>query len=253
MRWNRNLKLAVVFGLALLSTWEACATTHIRLAVGEWAPYTSQEDAQGKLLEEVTSRAFELEGITVEYAYFPWKRSYVLALNGEMDGTLPWNNSAERSQQFHVPMTSLVKDENVFFHLKSTPFDWNRLEDIRNYRVGVTIGYQEEAAYKAAGIRADAVSSEELNFKKMRLGRIDVYQTSKQVGYVTLAKIFTPAELSLFTHHPKVVYESEFFVLFSRKTARGKYLAERFDAGLRKLKASGEYDRILARLKKVPR
>ena len=229
------------------------ATETIRLAVGEWAPYTSQSDAQGKLLEEVTSQALGLEGISVEYVYYPWKRSYLLAASGEFDGTLPWNKSAERSQLFFFPRASLIKDENVFFHLKTTRFDWTQLEDLRNFRVGVTIGYQEEASYKAAGIKAEAVSSEELNFRKMRLGRIDVYQTSRHVGYDTLAKLFTPTEMGLFTHHPKVVYESEYYVLFSKKTPRGKHLAERFDSGLKKLKSSGEYDKILSRLKKAPR
>lgn len=253
MRWLRDFKLATVLCTLLVTGASTCATETVRLAVGEWAPYTSQTDLQGKLLEEVTARAFKLEGIAVQFTYYPWKRSYLLAASGEYDGTLPWNKSPERNQLFFFPNASLVKDENVFFHLKTTSFDWTRLDDLRNYRVGVTIGYQEEASYKAAGISAEAVSSEELNFRKMRIGRLDVYQTSKHVGYDTLAKLFGPVELGLFTHHPKVVYESEYYVLFSKKTKRGKFLADRFDSGLKKLKDSGEYDKILAKLKKAPR
>lgn len=77
------------------------------------------------------------------------------------------------------------------------------------------------------------------------LGRIDVYQTSKNVGYATIAKQFTPAEARRFTHHPKVVEQSEYYILFSKKTPHGQALARRFDAGMVKLKQSGAYDRII--------
>ena len=243
------MKLVLSLCLILQMMVTAYAGETVRLAVGDWAPYTSETDVDGKLLEKVTRQAFALEGITVEYAYFPWKRSYLVASNGEFDGTLPWNKTQERVKDFIFPKTSLLKDENVFFHLKSTPFDWTKLDDLKRYRVGVTMGFREEAIYKAQGIQAEVVTSEDLNFKKMRVGRIDVYQTSSRVGYVTLKKTFNAQEASLLTHHPKVVSESEYFVLFSRATPRGQTLADRFDSGLKKLKANGGYDKIMAEFK----
>lgn len=243
------MKLLVLLCLMLQIVATGHASETVRLAVGEWAPYTSETDAEGKLLEKVTTQALALEGISVEYTYFPWKRSYLVAANGEFDGTLPWNKTEERAKEFVFPKTSLLKDENVFFHLKSTPFSWTKLEDLKRYRMGVTMGFKEEAIYKAQGIAAEVVTSEDLNFKKMRVGRIDVYQTSKRVGYVTLKKTFGQQETSVFTHHPKVVSESEYFVLFSRATPRGQYLADKFDAGLKKLKASGGYDKIMVETK----
>ena len=243
------MRLLVSLCLVLQMVANGYAGETVRLAVGEWAPYTSETDAEGKLLEKVTTQALALEGISVEYTYFPWKRSYLVAANGEFDGTLPWNKTEERVKEFVFPKTSLLKDENVFFHLKSTPFTWTKLEDLKRYRMGVTMGFKEEAIYKAQGIAAEVVTSEDLNFKKMRVGRIDVYQTSKRVGYVTLKKTFGQQDASVFTHHPKVVSESEYFVLFSRATPRGQYLADKFDAGLKKLKASGGYDKIMAETK----
>lgn len=242
-------KLVCALSLVLQMMAAASASETVRLAVGEWAPYTSDTDPEGKMLEKVTRQAFALEGIHVEYAYFPWQRSYLLAANGDFDGTMPWNKTDARLKDFYFPKTSLLKDENVFFHLKTVPFDWATLEDLKRYRVGVTIGFKEEAIYKSKGIPADMVNSEELNFRKMRVGRIDVYQTSKRVGYVTLKKTFGHQDASLFTHHPKIVSESEFFILFSKATQRGQYLADRFDAGLKKLKANGTYDKILAEFK----
>ena len=229
-----------------LSAAPVFAVDTVRLAVGEWVPYTSEVHPEGRMLQTVVTEAFKLEGVSVVYGYFPWKRSYIQAEMGEYDGTFPWNKTPERVKAFHFPKLSLVKDESVFFHLKSTPFDWQTLQDLKKFRVGVTLGYKEEISFKEQGILAEVVPTEELNFRKMLLGRIDVYQTSKSVGYSTINAMFSPEEAKLFTHHPKPVSQGEYFVLFSKKTPRGQELAAKFDEGLKKLKASGAYAKIMS-------
>ncbi|MBF0452089.1 MAG: ABC transporter substrate-binding protein [Candidatus Magnetomorum sp.] len=235
----------VIFFIVTFSSI-SIANEVVRLAIGDWSPYTSKSDTKGKLLEKVVTEAFKLEQIDVNYFYFPWKRSFVLAKKGDYDGTFPWNKTNERDNEFYIHKHSLIKDEGVYFHLKSKSFDWNTIEDLKKYKVGVTIGYKQEKTYKDKGILADAVVSEALNFKKIMAGRIDVYQTSKDVGYATIHQLFSPDQAKLFTTHPKPVEESEYFILFSRKSPKGKYFSEKFDAGLMKLKESGAYDRIIA-------
>ena len=186
-----------------------------------------------------------MEGISVIYNYFPWKRSYVKVRLGKFDGTFPWNKTEDRKREFYTNKLPLYKDEGVYFHLKDNDFNWNTIDDLKKYIIGVTIGYNHEKLYKEHGIIAESVASEELNFKKMLLGRIDVYRTSKNVGYETIKKLFSPEDAERFTHHPKVSEENDYFILFSRNTSNGKYFAEQFDSGLKQLKASGAYDKIV--------
>lgn len=241
-------KIIFFISLYLCCTLSAFSEeTVVKLAIGEWAPFTSEKEQNGKLAEEVVSAAFGLEGIRVEYAYFPWARSMAMTENGDYDGTFPWLKTADRMEIFHPSQNSLIQDEGVFFHLKTTPFDWKTLEDLKKYRVGVTIGYANEGIYKKAGIKADAVPKEELNFKKMLGDRIDVYQTSKAVGYYMINKFFTPAEATQFTHHPTPTAMDNYYILFPKKSPKAKFFNEKFDSGFAKLKASGEYDRILAK------
>ena len=237
------------FWCVVLALQVGCAFANevVKLAIGEWVPFTSEADPKSKLLEKVVSEAFKLEGMEVQYDYFPWKRSYLTVEKGEHDGTFPWNRTEERDRNFVLHKQSLVKDDSVYFHLKTTAFKWDVIEDLRQYRVGSTLGYRNEATYKEKGIPFESVATEELNFKKMLLGRVDVYGTSKIVGYATINKLFTPQEAKLFTHHPKPYSGGEYFILFSKvNEARSKTLADKFDAGLKKLKASGGYDRIFA-------
>lgn len=229
----------------LLIPYSTFANETVRFAIGEWAPYTSVNDARGRLLENIVTEAFKREGFSVEYEYFPWKRSYSLVESGQFDGTFPWAITEEHIKKFYINKIFLIKDEGVFFHLKSMQFDWNTLEDLKKYSVGVTIGYKEEQIYKENGIIAQSVPTEDLNFKKILAGRIDVYQTSKIVGYEIIKKIFTAEEASQFTNHPDPAVVNEFYILFSKKTSNGQKLADIFDAGLKKLKESGAYDIIL--------
>jgi len=200
---------------------------------------------KGKFLERVVTEAFQLEGINVIYEYFPWKRSYLQVQHGDFDGTFPWNKTKERRGEFYIHKLPLYKDEGVYFHLKNNAFDWNTIDDLKQYKVGVTIGYQHEIIYNKKGITAEPVASEELNFKKILVGRIDVYRTSKIVGYETINNLFNLEEAKRFTHHPKVVEEDDYFILFSRNTSNGKHFSVRFYSGLKQLKASGAYDKIV--------
>lgn len=239
-------KLATFLVWAVLATVNVCAAETVRMSIGDWEPYTSPTNPKGKLLEKVVTEAFKLEGVDVKYEYLPWKRSYTNVEDGESDGTFPWNKSVDRDNAFYLPKMSLIKDDSVYFHLKSKPFDWNTMDDLKKYSVGVTVGYKEEKIYQDKGISASSVPSEDMNFKKMLAGRIDVYQTSKVVGYSFINKLFTPEEAKLFTTHPKPVEVAEYFILFSKKAPNGKAMADKFDAGMKKLKDSGAYKKILA-------
>ena len=236
--------------VAFLFAANATAVETVTLAIGEWAPYTSEKNPNGKVMEKMMSEAFKLEGVEVVYVYRPWKRSLEMAERGVVDGTFPWNKTAERERIFAIPAGSIFTEESVYFHLKSKPFDWETIADLKKYKVGVTIGYKHEKLYLDAGIPADPVPSEELNFKKMLVGRIDVYRTSKDVGYETIKELFQADKAALFTHHPKVVEWAGLYVLFSKMTPNGKMLADKFDSGFKKLKESGAYDKIVAPLKK---
>lgn len=230
-------------GASLTSTFAADV---VKLAIGEWVPYTSELDPQSKMLERVVTEAYRLEGVAVHYDYFPWKRSYLKVQHGEYDGTFPWNRTEERDREFLIHKTALTRDESVYFHLKTTPFDWNVVEDLRRYKVGTTLGYRNENLYKEMGVPFESVATEDLNFKKMLLGRIDVYGTSKVVGYATLKQLFSPEEVKLFTHHHKPYNVGEFYILFSRvNETRSRALAEKFESGLKKLKASGAYEKLV--------
>lgn len=242
-RWRtvwKSLWLAVTL---LLCAPLPAKTVHF--AIGDWEPLTSSNHPEKRALERVVREAYALVGIDVEFSYYPWSRSALMVERGQADGTFPWNLTLERREKFLSHQVSLLISPSVFFYIKGTAFDWQTLDDLKHYRVGVTQGYKEETIYRERGIAAEVVPNEDSNFRKLLLGRIDVYMTTQIVGYEMIGNLFTPEERARFTHHPKVASTSEFFVLFTRQRNTSVEYARLLDEGLRKLHASGAFRRIM--------
>jgi len=55
--------------VSLMATVGLQASETITISTGEWAPYTSQNDPNGKVAETIVREAFKLEGIDVKYSY----------------------------------------------------------------------------------------------------------------------------------------------------------------------------------------
>jgi len=221
----------------------------VKFAVGEYPPYTSARHPNARILEVLVRAAFKLQAIDVEYGHYPWKRSFALAKNGHVDGTFPWLKSPVRERNFYIGDHEIYQDQGVYWHLRSTPFDWNTTEDLRKYKFGVTVGYtRTQEFYNKLGIKAETEVTEESNFKKLLAGRIDVYRTSRVVGTYLVDSLFSAKARDRFVFHPKVSDDSSFFILFSKKTVRGKRLEREFALGLEKLKISGRYQEIIQNL-----
>jgi polar amino acid transport system substrate-binding protein len=236
-----------IFFYVVLTTVAASVTgtETVTMAIGDWQPYTHSSNSKYQMLEKVVAEAYALEDIAVEYSYFPWQRSLLTVQSGVYDGTFPWLMSDQRKDNFITQTVPLMEDDMVFFHLKSISFEWEKWADLKNYQVGVTKGYRQEAVYKETGIPVQVVPEEYLNFVKMLAGRIDVYETSRTVGLSTIQDLFSPEDVAKFTYHSKAVQQAQYYILFSKKSENGERMSKAFTAGFEKLQASGRYMEIL--------
>lgn len=217
----------------------------IRVAIGEWAPYTSEHDPKGKMLETLFREAMSMHGHEVEFFYFPWARSKELVLQGRYDVTFPWYLNNELKEAFHVTPTPMMREKEVFFALKKTHFDWKSISDLKKYRVGGTLGYSHVATFEQAGIHVETSTDELHNFSKLEAGRIDVYPSSYIVGNQFIRELFGPEELEKFKVHPKPLRDDPMFALFSKKTQNGMAYAAALDDSLKRLIESGRYKELV--------
>jgi polar amino acid transport system substrate-binding protein len=223
--------------------------TTIRITNGEWEPYLSESSYQYGLASHIITEAFQLEGISIAWGFFPWKRSYELARMGHWDASAVWWPTEDAKRDFWIS-DPVVGTSFVYFYLKEKPFDWDSIDDLKGLKIGITLGYDYGEAFMSAmqrgQIQVDAHSQDELNYKKLLLGRIDVFPNDPLVGYAQIKNNFSPEEAERFTHHPKEFEQSTLSLIISRNTDKGKYFLEKFNAGLAKLKESGRLAQMLS-------
>src|SRR5690606_13605971 len=137
--------------------------------------------------------AFREAGYEVELRYFPWPRALLAGEKGQVDGTFVWSHKPEREANF-LYSDAVGEYGYVFFHLKSTPFDWRSLDDLYRFKIGGTTSYNYGEEFLQAGqdgrLSLEWVSSDELNWRKLMAGRIDLFPQDIFVGYAQLADLF---------------------------------------------------------------
>lgn len=219
------------------------AETVVKLANGEWAPFQSQELKHYGVASYLVEQAFAHVGIQVEYAFRPWKRAYEEAKSGKLDGTLIWRKNAERQNAFYFSDV-LIASESAIFHLKSLKFAWTKDEDLKGYVVGGTLGYQYSYD-NIPGVRIERAGTDEQNFGKLLLKRIDLFGLDKLVGYDILNKYFTAEQRAQITYEPNPGELTKYYLMLSRAKAQNQQIIRAFNRGLKYLRDSGRYEEIM--------
>jgi len=239
----RNLLVTLVLLILPLPLY---ATQTLIFSTGEWPPYTSEKDPKAKVLQTIVTEAFKLESIDVLYKYYPWKRSIRSAEELKVEGTLPWSKSTEREKIYYYSKQPIIITRTVFFHLKNLEIKWDTFEDLRKYKIGGNLGYRSTEVLEKNNIEVELVDSEEQNFKKVLLGRIDLTPSSLFVGYYIINKLFSKSKASIFTNTTKqLLPENGVHLLVPKHHPRGKEIIDTYNRGFDKLVESGKYEEII--------
>jgi len=221
----------------------------IKISTGEWAPFISIKLKNYGFVTHIVSEAFAIEGVKVDYKFCPWPRAMNFTKMGVTHASSAWYWNEERSKDF-IFSEPLFIEQQVFFHLKSEPFDWKQISDLKGKRIGGMIGYFYGEEFKKAEdsklIQIERISSDELNFKKLLAGRIHIVVTSLFVGTDLLRNKFSKEQMSKITYHPKSANDGPLHLIFG-KNAKGQEWRAIFNRGLGKLKSNGQLDQIYNR------
>jgi polar amino acid transport system substrate-binding protein len=237
--------------LCFLSTLTHAAPpepTTIRIAIGEWPPYTSERlngyGIAGKLITE----AFAASGVEVVYVIYPWNRALELSRRGGIEATATWFESADRRADYHLS-DPLFDSKFLLYYLKDKPIAWQKVDDLDGIKIGATTGYfygeafaQAEKSGKITVIRA---SSDETNLKNLLLGRLDAFPLDQQVAEFLFANDIPSTDAARIGHNAVAVHSRPQHLLISRKAANGEALIRLFNQGLNTIRGNGTYERIV--------
>jgi polar amino acid transport system substrate-binding protein len=221
----------------------------VRITNGEWAPFQSKNAKHYGYYSHIVTEAFRLVGVKIEYGFFPWKRAYMYAESGEKwDGGIAWALSEEREKLFYFS-DPIAKNCAVFFYLKSQKFDWQTEDDLQGHKFGGTGGdlglkKLEEIKKKGIQFQIQEVTTDLQNFRKLVLGRINVFPCMRDVGLRIIRKEFSSEVAESITYHKKPLYCSTIHAIFSKKSKKSKRFVELYNKGLKLLHESGKFDQL---------
>lgn len=225
----------------------------LRLANGSWPPYNAADLPHGGCDSWVVEEAFATQGISVEYEFLPWVRSYNLSATGVFDGTLAWADTPDHREDHYLSDNPTSIQEWVFFYRKDKPFQYRSIDDLVGKTVGVTSGYVYSDAFinlQKSGLANFSESlSDESNFKMLLGGRIDVFPMERNVGRYILESSFTQDEQNLISETSNSFSQFKSYLLLSKSVDGNAEKMELFNKGLKMLVENGRYDIIMNQCK----
>ena len=242
----RKLPLILLMTTSISSSVNVFSQDVVSVGVSEYAPLISKDFKYNGVVARIITEAFSSAGIKVEFKWVPWKRAYLGVIADEYDLSPTWSKSVERKKEvnFSDPM---YESYQVFFHLKSNPFEWQSYNDLKGMKIGRTLGYFYGTEFHKAEvdgvIRVEVTPNDDLNFKKLVVGRFQLFPANILTGDEIAKKSLTPEEYLLVTHHPKSVSKPNFHYVVFGKTEKGNRLRQLFNKGLKNLKESKKFDK----------
>ena len=245
--------------LLLLGCWcrfGQAQVVEVPFATGEYAPFTSAKLANQGLFTEIVTAVCREARIRPVYRFYPWARADKVVLDGEVFAAFPYARTEERKQLYdfsdplyYVTMSIFYYDRNPRF--AAGPPRFERIEDLKGYRFGGLRAIFYEKDLLAAGIDFQPQENVEQTLQMMKAGRIDLLIDEQSVGYTNVRNVL-PDEAAHFRILDKPYGDRKVSgLLVSRRYPDSKALLARFNEGIKAVKASGEYDRILGKVRGV--
>lgn len=256
--WHRAILIVVgitwaLWGspLALAQEAKGGGLIQVPFATGEYRPYTSETMPGFGASAELVSAICQAAGIQPEFKFYPWKRAEIMLAQGAVFGAFPYSENPTRKQQFNFS-DELYRVSNTLVYYDRNPAvktltGQEKLADLKGLRFGIIAGSFAEPRLKELGVAYEAVATADQLVQMLRAGRIDIYIDDEATIFDAVKRVVA-ADAAHF-HALATPFDGlkANNVMVSRAYPNAADILKRFNAGLARIKKTGEYDRILAK------
>ncbi len=246
--WKLGCSLVLASCLASTHAW----AQELKFTTQDFAPFNYEIDGvvSGPAADIIRRICAEMN-TTCSFRMLPWIRAQQEVRSGRANGMfiIGWNEKRAKWVHFTPP---IMNTEYGIFVKNDNPLKFNKLSDIKGYRIGVfgpsnTSNSLEKIRAKMGkdGLKAISIDmrpDDESGFKKLALGRIDAVFSNRDVGHALIAKLGLKDRIRYSGAQRKLKY----FIGFSM-AHNDKNVLQAFDAAYRRLHKSGEVKIILDR------
>ena len=239
----KKMYCLVAICISLLFSGPAFSET-VRLATGEWQPFTGKELPDYGLHAKKIKTIFTEMGYDVEFVFMPWKRAYEMTRKGDFVASFTWSKTQDRAGEVNYPENLLSLSKEVGFYKKSrfpNGLDIKSLADIKaqDLRVVGISSYWYEAPLKDYKIKNNIVSSSELAWKIVNGDRADLMIENIDVGKSESQAILGAGKDAEFGVTAPLKTQ-QMYLIFSKSHPKSQELMKKYDAAVSKLKAEGK-------------
>ncbi|MGI5310002.1 substrate-binding periplasmic protein [Rheinheimera sp. WS51] len=250
------IKRLIFLGLLLLSGTSILPVSAqiLTIATEHFPPYNYLDD-NSKVVginAELVQRSCEIAAIDCSIQSYPWLRAMSLTLENDYGALFSTLRSADRERQFQW-VGPLVKSRAILYRLKSRPeIQVTRLEDAKNYVVGVARGDVYEAYLQQNGFSYGknlfgfATKAEAANLFVQ--GKIDLLIGSWQILPMWLAPYNATVDDVEEAFQLRELGDN--YLALNLKVP--KQMVDQLQQALQKLHESGEYQQILEKYQYAP-
>ncbi len=222
----------------------------ITLTDQEYPPLTMAPTEPPGLLTSIVRESFRLVNVEVEFVSVPNNRAIAGILRGLYDASYGWAHTPERDEKLLYSSLPIYSMRMVFFQKSDRKIQWDTLKDLKQYRIGVTLGdfYSDEftALSHSGGLSVDAASNDITNFKKLLLDRIELFPIEQDVGQYIVKKYFTIEEQQKITFQSRAISDVPVYFVVRRDYRQATEILDRFNRGFRQLASSGQLEKMTA-------
>lgn len=224
----------------------ADAQDSLPLVTGEYPPYTGQSLPSGGMSTVLVKAIFKAAGLaepTIDWQ--PWQRGYAAAEAGKYVATYPYARDTEWEKSF-LYSDPLHTYRNAFFTRKkfsdAIEGRWNGLT------LCVPLGWETsylEPFLKTFQMTLIRPASMDLCLHMVERGRADLVPENAVAMVEEIKALFGRGDVLVESQYGQQDGLHLFFII-SRQRPDAEEVLKKFNTGLAALRASGEYDRLIA-------
>lgn len=217
------------------------------LATGnQYAPFADEQLPRGGLATELVRAAFAAVDVDTNITFLPWQRGYRDTLAGEIQGTFPYIPSAERVRDM-VYSEPMIRVQTLVISRNDHPLNYQHAGDLLNRELCWPLGWAlppvVDALIRSGDIRYSQPRDYHACPRMLMTSRVEFMLANNfQWAALIEAEGLSGEDFYVATQPIQEVT----LHLIAPRNAEGEALVRKFNAGLTLIKASGEYDAIMA-------
>ncbi len=199
----------------------------IKIASLNWAPYTGENLKDYGIVTKKVKKIFSKMDYEIEISFMAWKRVLYEVEQGNYDVGCPAYYSEERAKKY-IMSDKIMDTPLVFIKNKTSKIEYNKLEDLKDYKIGVVRGYVNTKEFdNASYLNKFEGSSDIQNLRLLASKRLDIVVIDKIVAKNLISENNEFKNKFIFIEKP--LDNKPLHLLFSRKNKNNLELVENFN------------------------